>query len=461
VSGGAAARVTLRRLVLLTVVLGIAASALLVIGISGAARAEARRTAEQSSEQLATALVPVLAQHDFTTPDEAGRSVLLGRLAPYLGPGIIYRIKVWSVDAGSAQIVFSDEERVQGERRPLDPTIIDRTSAGGVFVMAVPDDAEHRYEIEQAGHLLEVFTGFTDAAGHDHLMELYLPVATADTARNTAAYVVPLGLGGFMVIGLILIVVAYALARRLDRGRDEHRDALRYGLAAEELARRELAQRLHDDVLPELASAGLLLDAVDRETGPGPDGADLLVRVRGMIRDDVRRIRGLLDELAPTAPAGQGLAGIFEELAGRVAGVPTISVSVEPGIVLGDAQLLLLYRSAGELLRNISRHADASSVAIDLRADEQGTLRFSVTDDGAGFEAESPAEPGHVGLTLVRRAVAEVGGRLDIDSTPGVGTDAVITVPQPGREAPEPPKSERGRARRPRRDRSSRGPRSS
>lgn len=433
--GGADVRSTLWQLLLLCAALSLVACAALAIGVDRAAETDARRGAEQASEQLATAVLPVLAGHDYADADAGRRQALLDRLSPYLGPGIIYRIKVWSVEAETAEIVFSDEQRIEGERRVLSPQLLGRTSAGDVVVLSVPDDAEHRYEIAQAGQLLEVFTGFTDSAGRAHLMELYLPVATTDTARNTAAYVLPVALGGFVLIGLGLVPIAYGLARRLDRGRDEHRDALRYGLAAEELARRELAQRLHDDVLPDLASASLLLDTVEHAPSAVADH-DLLVRVRSMIHDDVARIRGLLHELTPAAPAGQGLSAALEELASRASGVDRVVATVEPGVVLDDPQLLLLYRAAGELLRNVGHHAGASTVQVGLRSAEPGTVVLSVTDDGVGFDPAAAAGPGHVGLTLVRRAVDESGGRLVIDSTPGAGSTVSVELPQSVSHAP-------------------------
>jgi signal transduction histidine kinase len=59
-----------------------------------------------------------------------------------------------------------------------------------------------------------------------------------------------------------------------------------------------------------------------------------------------------------------------------------------------------------------------------------GETRFTVADDGCGFDPASSVGDSHLGLTIMRARAERSGGRLVIDSTPGVGTRISIYFPR-------------------------------
>ena len=76
-------------------------------------------------------------------------------------------------------------------------------------------------------------------------------------------------------------------------------------------------------------------------------------------------------------------------------------------------------------------HAHATRLSVSLARDN-GHARLVVADDGRGFSPdrlEQRREEGHLGLTLLTGLVAEAGGRLIVDSTPGIGTRLEAEVP--------------------------------
>lgn len=81
---------------------------------------------------------------------------------------------------------------------------------------------------------------------------------------------------------------------------------------------------------------------------------------------------------------------------------------------------LALYRIAQEALSNVTRHARAANVHVNLvRRDNHVTL--SVEDDGVGFDRTArPATS--LGLTLMRERMVQLGGTLVVESAPGQGT---------------------------------------
>jgi signal transduction histidine kinase len=87
------------------------------------------------------------------------------------------------------------------------------------------------------------------------------------------------------------------------------------------------------------------------------------------------------------------------------------------------------YRIAQEALHNALRHAAPSLVTVAVRAGE-GSLVLEVTDDGRGFDAQAPTR--QFGLASMRERARTVGGRLNVRSTPGVGTTVRLEVPADG-----------------------------
>jgi signal transduction histidine kinase len=81
-----------------------------------------------------------------------------------------------------------------------------------------------------------------------------------------------------------------------------------------------------------------------------------------------------------------------------------------------------------EALTNVVKHARAERVDLTVGA-TNGRLTVSVRDDGVGFDTGA-ASPGF-GLVGMRERLAMVGGKLEIDSTPGIGTELRAELPLP------------------------------
>jgi signal transduction histidine kinase len=88
-----------------------------------------------------------------------------------------------------------------------------------------------------------------------------------------------------------------------------------------------------------------------------------------------------------------------------------------------------LYRITQEALNNVARHAHANhvSIVLDQRAERVSVI---VEDDGVGFEADQPESTRQrFGLIGMRERATLLGGTLDIESHPDVGTTVVARLP--------------------------------
>jgi signal transduction histidine kinase len=101
------------------------------------------------------------------------------------------------------------------------------------------------------------------------------------------------------------------------------------------------------------------------------------------------------------------------------------ALSPEPEVPLSTKEAL--YRVAQEALHNVAKHARAQAVELVLEA-TVGELVLRVSDDGKGFDPRA-SFPGHLGLRSMSERVSAVGGSLEIDSTPGKGTQISVHVP--------------------------------
>ncbi|MEJ2864743.1 sensor histidine kinase [Actinomycetospora flava] len=448
--GGVLRRAVLRHAVVTVVVLLVALVSI-ASGVALFARQDAHRTAENTARQVGTAVGDAVSRHDLSAPvDDATRRDVDAAVEPFLAGGMMSRVKIWSPRDGVARIVYSDERRVEGETTRYDPAVMGALGSGGSLVKEVPDDAEHRYEFAHSRTLLEVFSTFRDARGAEAWLELYIRVDEAAAVRATAVPVAAVATGGLLLLAVLTLPVSISLARRSERARAEQRAARDYGLAAAETARREIAQRLHDGVLPDLAGVGLLLEVVRNEDGLRTGtSATVLGEAHALLTDEMRQLRDLLDDLVPPSIGPGGLAGALEELAERLASPTAGSITVDTALVgpLPDDLELTLYRVAHELVRNAVRHARATSIRVSVAAGADGWAVLEVVDDGDGCDVAAPTAAGHVGLLLVRGVLADRGGRLELESAPGRGTRAVARVPVAGRPGVRARRGPRDRAR--------------
>ena len=95
---------------------------------------------------------------------------------------------------------------------------------------------------------------------------------------------------------------------------------------------------------------------------------------------------------------------------------------------IGDSARHEMLHLVREALSNIARHSRASRahLQVDAVGDE---LRLEVRDNGVGFDPAAVASERHHGLVNMRERATAAGGRMEIDSRPGVGTQIVVHIP--------------------------------
>ena len=215
----------------------------------------------------------------------------------------------------------------------------------------------------------------------------------------------------------------HRLAARVEESLRELRESRARILAAADDERRRIERNLHDGGQQRLVALRVRLELADEAMRDSP------ARARRMLQQLGAEVDAALDELRslaagvyPSLLADRGLTDALRSAALR-SPVP-VSVVVDGEDRYGQDVEAAVYFCCLEALQNVAKHAPgAHAVAVSL--ERNGDLRFSVSDDGPGFDAETNGN----GLVNMRDRVSAVGGTLEIKSAPGIGTEIVGHVP--------------------------------
>ena len=254
---------------------------------------------------------------------------------------------------------------------------------------------------------------------------------TRVAAVSAAALAIGLTLEVVLINGTArLLRESFVRQERLSAEREQLHDQMQ--TAADE-ERRRIAGALHDDTVQVMTAAGMQVDALRRQLGPGNvEAARAAAEAAGTIQAAIDRVRRLSFDLHPPALELLGLRPALELLAERTATQSRLAVEVEAteARASGEAERLA-YRTIKELVTNAQKHADATRVSVSvIRLDS--TLRCEVADDGRGFTQTLLARARndqHLGLDSAAERVRLAGGTFSIDSGYGRGTRVQFTVP--------------------------------
>ncbi|UCZ60762.1 sensor histidine kinase [Mycolicibacterium phocaicum] len=244
---------------------------------------------------------------------------------------------------------------------------------------------------------------------------------------------------GFLVwLAVATTVLCFVLVRRQERVQalqEVRRQLVSEAMQSDERHNQEVAEGLHDGPLQTLLAARLQLDEV-RERTPGPE----LDAVYAALEDTATALRSTVTELHPQVLAQLGLTPAVRELLRQFESRSRVAVRADlEEVGKPDAQQLL-YRAARELLTNIGKHAQATTVSVRLgRIGNRVVL--TVADDGVGFDPAVVSRyvaDGHIGLGSLLARFDAMGGSMLVDSAAGGGTRVTVTSP-PERELGVPP----------------------
>lgn len=200
--------------------------------------------------------------------------------------------------------------------------------------------------------------------------------------------------------------------------------------ALSEREKSELARKLHDQLGGLLTAAKMDLSWLQSRL----EGTAIQERLSqlGSVLDEAMDLkRRVVEELRPSLLDHFGLPTAArayvestcakEKLAAQI----VVEHTCES---LPKETAIALFRVVQEGLCNVIRHARAKTVKLELSGDERNCV-ITLTDDGKGFDAQSPLFRWSNGLTGIRQRAEALGGQLHLESRVGGGTRLRIEVP--------------------------------
>lgn len=199
--------------------------------------------------------------------------------------------------------------------------------------------------------------------------------------------------------------------------------------SAQERERAQLARELNDSVAQILVAASFQIAAAANEVGSGP-GSEPLNQARALMRTAIEEIRTLSRSLHPRVADDLGLPAALDALIDGTRQRSLIDARLTTdisGLAIPATLRTTLYRIAQEALRDVERHADATTVTLSLSA-RPGLIKLEVSDDGPGLDESGAMTRTSPVLVRMRERLSLAGGELHIDSERDRGTRVVATV---------------------------------
>jgi signal transduction histidine kinase/ligand-binding sensor domain-containing protein len=200
-----------------------------------------------------------------------------------------------------------------------------------------------------------------------------------------------------------------------------------------ERTRSLIATDLHDDIGSSLARISVLSDVLRTQLGAGPDHSTVIDQIATSARDVIEKMNDIVWAIDPRQDTLSDVVARIRRFASDLLEAKAIQwsfeappVSEELSLSLAQRrQLLLIFKEA---IHNIVRHSNCQTA--ELRIERNGMLlQARIKDDGKGFPAGHPRGRG---INSMHSRAVQIGGSLDVVSTPGSGTEVSLRFPVGG-----------------------------
>ncbi|MGN0020103.1 MAG: ATP-binding protein [Sphingobacterium hotanense] len=236
-------------------------------------------------------------------------------------------------------------------------------------------------------------------------------------------------ISGLVVAGLIGLWIWYAWNARKNRNISEtlllkqqrEIDVAKALIYGEEQERKRLARELHDGLIGQVTGLKMNLERIARDHEPND-----LSFVTEQLGSVIAELRQTAHNLEPTVLKNYGFEEAMRQFCQQMSSSAIEINFYSRGLeALKDKNIVLtLLRMIQELITNAVKHADATQIIVQAGL-EDGFLLIEVEDDGKGFDTKQVKR--NMGLNNLESRVKSLGGRLEIDSRIGEGTNFIIT----------------------------------
>jgi PAS domain S-box-containing protein len=211
---------------------------------------------------------------------------------------------------------------------------------------------------------------------------------------------------------------------------DRLRLVSRQVIRAREEEKKKISGLLHDEIGSFIMrlNAALFLAGEELSGAAAGKAEARLGEAKAALGELAAAVRRICFDIRPPALGVLGLAGAVEELTFRLGACTGVEIEWEASLPdekkADELVEIIIYRAVQEAIGNAIKHSGAGTVRVSL-ACSGGRLKFSVSDDGKGFDTSAAAgvkEKRTLGLGIMREEAESVCGEISVSSMPGFGT---------------------------------------
>ncbi|MBI5333207.1 MAG: response regulator [Burkholderiales bacterium] len=221
----------------------------------------------------------------------------------------------------------------------------------------------------------------------------------------------------------------------LAQSKERLRELAQHLQTSVEQERAAIAREIHDDVGGSLTALKFDLAWMCRHA-PTPAIQERAQQALETVSHAIEASQRIMHNLRP-AILEQGLVAALQWMTQRFekrTGIATVFRTSHDSLQLPAGVPLVAYRTAQEALTNISKHAQATQVQVDLTL-AAGVLSLEVSDNGRGLSQADLAKARSFGIRGLHERAGTVGGWVDLSSGPR-GTTLILSVPLDGEASP-------------------------
>jgi len=203
-------------------------------------------------------------------------------------------------------------------------------------------------------------------------------------------------------------------------------------LEGQEKERQRIANDLHDNLGSMLATLKFNFENLKlRKMELREEENKLYDRTDELIEEAYQKVRGIAHAKNAGVFASEGLIPAIQKLAEKISIPDKLQIQVIPfgfNERLENTLEIAIFRTVQEMATNIIKHAQATEATIHL-TNHDDNINIIIEDNGVGFDSSKMDQADGMGLQNIKKKIIQLGGTLEIDTTPGKGTTIIIDIP--------------------------------
>ena len=204
-------------------------------------------------------------------------------------------------------------------------------------------------------------------------------------------------------------------------------ERLKASITGEERERTRIGRELHDGIGGLLSVARMNFELA-KKTNTNDTNVDFSDGLK-LLEEATVELRKAAYNLMPEVLLNQGLASAVQAYCEKMMSKSSTTIAFQ---AIGNRPFvtsafdLPIYRIIQELVHNIIKHANASQALVQLNFQEDGTIDITIEDNGTGLPDDALEKSIGMGLKNMKERVNDLGGKLDIQSSPETGTSIYL-----------------------------------